>query len=140
MATIVDGCTDTDPTPKPPWRARKEAYLAHLTSADRSTQLVSAADKLHNVRSLADDYRTAGEDVWDRFNGGRDGTLWYYRAVLERSTSSPARRSSTSSAARSRSWSDSLVRNPETTSNTDASQIPVLRLPLCGKKNFGVHV
>lgn len=84
VAAIVANCTDTDLTPKPPWRARKEAYLAHLTSADRSTQLVSAADKLHNVRSLVEDYRTAGEDVWARFNGGRDGTLWYYRAVIER--------------------------------------------------------
>jgi len=84
VATIVAACTDTDLTPKPPWRARKEAYLEHLTTADRSTQLVSAADKLHNVRSLAEDYRTAGEDIWARFNGGRDGTLWYYRAVLER--------------------------------------------------------
>lgn len=84
VATIVAGCTDTDLTPKPPWQARKEAYLAHLTTADRSTQLVSAADKLHNARSLAEDYRTGGEEVWARFNGGRAGTLWYYRAVLER--------------------------------------------------------
>ena len=76
--------TDTDLTPKPPWRERKEAYLEHLITADRSTQLVSAADKLHNVRSLAEDYRTAGEEIWARFNGGREGTLWYYRAVFDR--------------------------------------------------------
>jgi GTP pyrophosphokinase len=84
VAAIVANCTDTDLTPKPPWRARKEAYLLHLATADRSTQFVSAADKLHNVRSLIEDFRTAGEDVWARFNGGREGTLWYYRAVLER--------------------------------------------------------
>jgi (p)ppGpp synthase/HD superfamily hydrolase len=84
VARIVAGCTDTDQTPKPPWRARKEQYLDHLASADRSIQLVSAADKLHNVRSLCEDYRTIGESLWQRFNGGRDGTLWYYRAVLER--------------------------------------------------------
>jgi GTP pyrophosphokinase len=84
VAAIVANCTDTDLTPKPPWRERKEAYLEHLTTADRSTQLVSAADKLHNVRSLAEDYRTAGEEIWARFNGGREGTLWYYRAVFDR--------------------------------------------------------
>jgi (p)ppGpp synthase/HD superfamily hydrolase len=84
VAAIVAACTDTDLTPKPPWRARKDAYLEHLATADRSMQLVSAADKLHNVRSLAEDYRTDGEEVWARFNGGREGTLWYYRAVLER--------------------------------------------------------
>jgi hypothetical protein len=30
VADIVVGCTDTDVSPKPPWRARKEAYLRHL--------------------------------------------------------------------------------------------------------------
>lgn len=83
VAAIVEACSDTDMEPKPPWRERKEAYLAHLATADRSVRLVSAADKLHNVRSLLDDYRTHGEDVWSRFNGGRDGTLWYYRTVAD---------------------------------------------------------
>ena len=46
-------------------------------------RLVSAADKLHNARSVLSDYRSAGEDLWGRFNGGRDGTLWYYRAVAD---------------------------------------------------------
>ncbi len=45
--------------------------------------LVAAADKLHNVRSLVDDYREHGESLWDRFSGGRAGTLWYYRAVAD---------------------------------------------------------
>jgi (p)ppGpp synthase/HD superfamily hydrolase len=83
VAKIVDGCTDSDTYPKPPWRERKEAYISHLKSADADTRLVSAADKLNNVRSILSDYREVGESVWTRFNGGRDGTLWYYRALLE---------------------------------------------------------
>src|ERR1700716_3134852 len=83
VAHVVDGCTDTDIDPKPPWRERKEHYLRHLRKADNDTRLVSAADKLHNVRSTLTDYRDAGESIWARFNGGRDGTLWYYRALLE---------------------------------------------------------
>ncbi len=83
VAKIVDGCTDSDKEPKPPWRERKEAYIEHLKSADAETRLVSAADKLNNVRSILSDYREVGESIWDRFNGGRDGTLWYYRALLE---------------------------------------------------------
>jgi (p)ppGpp synthase/HD superfamily hydrolase len=83
VAQIVDACTDTDQTPKPPWRQRKEQYLVHLTTADDSARLVTAADKLHNVRSLVDDYLVHGESLWARFNGGREGTLWYYRAVVE---------------------------------------------------------
>jgi (p)ppGpp synthase/HD superfamily hydrolase len=83
VAKVVDGCTDADTYPKPPWRERKEKYIRHLKSADADTQLVSAADKLNNVRSILSDYRVLGESVWSRFNGGRDGTLWYYRTLLD---------------------------------------------------------
>lgn len=83
IAKIVEGCTDTDTYPKPPWRERKEWYLAHLKHADAETRLVSAADKLNNVRSILSDYREVGEFVWQRFSGGREGTLWYYRTLLD---------------------------------------------------------
>jgi (p)ppGpp synthase/HD superfamily hydrolase len=83
VAKIVDGCTDADTCPKPPWRERKESYLRHLKKADADIRLVSAADKLNNVRSILTDYRELGESVWSRFKGGREGTLWYYRALLD---------------------------------------------------------
>ena len=83
VAKIVDGCTDSYGEPKPPWRERKENYLRHLKSADAGTRLVSAADKLNNVRSILSDYREVGESIWERFKGGREGTLWYYRALLD---------------------------------------------------------
>jgi len=83
VAAIVEGCTDTDEMPKPPWRPRKEAYIAHVASASPSVRLVSAADKLHNARTILADYRRHGDAVWDRFSGGKDGTLWYYRALVE---------------------------------------------------------
>lgn len=83
VAKVVKGCTDADTYPKPPWRERKETYLHHLRRADTDTKLVSAADKLHNVRSILSDYRIVGESVWARFKGGREGTLWYYRALLD---------------------------------------------------------
>jgi (p)ppGpp synthase/HD superfamily hydrolase len=83
VAEIVDGCTDTYETPKPPWRERKERYLAHLAGASGSVRLVSSADKLHNARTVLSDYRLLGEDLWTRFNGKKEGTLWYYRAVVD---------------------------------------------------------
>jgi len=83
VAKIVDGCTDSDAYPKPPWRERKAAYIRHLKDADADTRLVSTADKLNNIRSILADYREVGEDIWTRFNGGREGTLWYYRALLD---------------------------------------------------------
>jgi GTP pyrophosphokinase len=83
VAAIVDGCTDADTLPKPPWCERKKAYIEHIECAPRSVRLVSAADKLHNARAILADYRQLGEPLWGRFNGGRDGTLWYYRALAD---------------------------------------------------------
>lgn len=83
VAKVVDGCTDADVLPKPPWRERKEKYMARLRHEDAGTRLVSAADKLNNVRSILSDYRAIGEAVWSRFNGGREGTLWYYRTLRD---------------------------------------------------------
>jgi len=82
VTEIVDGCTDSDQSPKPAWRPRKEAYVRHVASASASVRLVAACDKLHNARSLVMDYRTYGEALWSRFTGGREGTLWYYRAMV----------------------------------------------------------
>jgi (p)ppGpp synthase/HD superfamily hydrolase len=83
VVAIVDGCTDADTIPKPPWQERKEAYIAHVRHASPSVRLVSAADKLHNARSILLDYRQLGEALWGRFTGGREGTLWYYRALAD---------------------------------------------------------
>lgn len=82
VLAIVRGCTDADVLPKPPWRARKEAYLAHLEQASPSTLLVSASDKLHNLRAILSDYRAIGEKLWSRFNKDAD-SLWYYGALVE---------------------------------------------------------
>jgi (p)ppGpp synthase/HD superfamily hydrolase len=83
VAEIVDGCTDTYEDPKPAWRPRKEAYVEHAATVSPSVRLVSAADKLHNARSILKDLRALGDELWTRFTGGKDGTLWYYRALVE---------------------------------------------------------
>jgi (p)ppGpp synthase/HD superfamily hydrolase len=82
VAKIVDGCTDTDQVPKPPWLERKKAYLAHLKDSDAPTRLVSASDKFHNTRAILAELRRHGPDVFERFGGKKDGTLWYYRALV----------------------------------------------------------
>ncbi|MEW6491340.1 MAG: HD domain-containing protein [Cyanobacteriota bacterium] len=82
VTEIVNGCTDSDTTPKPPWRQRKEAYIAHIPNASASVRLVSAADKLYNARSILNDYRLLGDTLWERFHGGKNGTLWYYRTLV----------------------------------------------------------
>lgn len=82
VARIVKGCTDTDQTPKPPWRKRKENYIAHLKQASASTRLVSAADKLHNARAILHHLRQEQDSLWPRFNDGKEGALWYYRSLV----------------------------------------------------------
>jgi GTP pyrophosphokinase len=83
VAHIVEGCSDAFTIPKPSWRERKEPYIRHLRTADADTRLVSVADKLHNARSIVADYRELREQIWERFQGKREGTLWYYRALLD---------------------------------------------------------
>lgn len=80
-ADIVDGCSDSTTIPKPPWRERKEEYVEHLESAPPATLLVSCCDKLHNARCIVADLRDLGDDLWSRFKGGKDGTLWYYETM-----------------------------------------------------------
>ncbi len=79
VAAIVAACSDTDETPKPPWRERKEAYLHHLETIEASALRVSLADKLHNARAILFDLRAHGEALWQRFSTkSGDDQLWYY--------------------------------------------------------------
>ena len=64
-----------------PWRPRKEAYLAALPSKPAASLLVSLADKAHNAGAILRDHQVLGDALWDRFTGGREGTIWYYRSL-----------------------------------------------------------
>jgi (p)ppGpp synthase/HD superfamily hydrolase len=83
VAKMVEGCTDSFDEPKPEWVERKNGYLREVKHADVNTRLVSASDKLHNVRTILADYRQHGEGIWTRFTGKKEGTLWYYRALSD---------------------------------------------------------
>jgi len=83
VAKMVEGCTDSFAEPKPEWGKRKKDYLRGVRHADVNTRLVSASDKLHNVRTILADYRQHGEAIWTRFTGKKEGTLWYYRALSD---------------------------------------------------------
>jgi (p)ppGpp synthase/HD superfamily hydrolase len=91
VARIVEGCTDSFVEPKPEWSERKRGYLDEVKHADAETRLVSASDKLHNVRTILADYRRDGDAIWVRFNGKKEGTLWYYRALSDEYARTPNR-------------------------------------------------
>jgi (p)ppGpp synthase/HD superfamily hydrolase len=83
VGSIVDGCTESDTLPKPPWRDRKQRYLEHLRQGTPSVRRVALADKLHNARSLLFDYRQQGEAIWSVFGAGKQGIFWFYHSLLE---------------------------------------------------------
>ena len=84
VARIVQANSDTDEEPKPPWQARKEAYIAAIAHKQPDELRVSLADKLHNARAILLDYRTHGEDLWARFKAGEGAPVrWYYRELYE---------------------------------------------------------
>jgi GTP pyrophosphokinase len=82
VARIVEECSEPLTRPRQPWRARKELYLAGIPTKSASALLVSLCDKVHNVQTIEADYASVGEALWERFTGGREGTLWYYRALV----------------------------------------------------------
>jgi (p)ppGpp synthase/HD superfamily hydrolase len=65
---------------------RRDDYLERLASASDSARWVCAADKLHNAGSLLADLRRTIDPatIWNRFNGGRDATIRWYRRVYDR--------------------------------------------------------
>lgn len=81
VAAIVEGCSEADKSS--PWEVRKQHTLEALRTASSKVRLVSCADKLHNVRSMATDFERVGEALWARFKRGRDSQAWYYRGLVE---------------------------------------------------------
>ena len=95
VARIVYDCTDSWTNPKPAWRPRKEAYISSLAKKPAASLLVSLADKVDNAEAILRDYQQIGDDIWNRFTGGRGGTIWYYReltAIFDRSLPCPLAR------------------------------------------------
>jgi (p)ppGpp synthase/HD superfamily hydrolase len=83
VAGIVADCSDSQVEPKPAWRARKETYVASLSTRSRDSLLVSICDKIYNAEAIVSDFRVHDDNLWDRFTGAKEGTLWYYQALSE---------------------------------------------------------
>lgn len=83
VALLVEACSDSYTLPKPPWRKRKEQFLERLNTVSPEVYLILLADKLHNARTILAELQTSGPMIWDKFNGGKDGSLWYYREMAD---------------------------------------------------------
>lgn len=85
VARMVKGLSDSleaDPTAKAAWEERKAAYVKRLWSEPGDVQLISIADKLYNARSMVEDYRQVGPELWARFKRSREQQLRYFHDVL----------------------------------------------------------
>ncbi len=83
VASIVLACSDSHDPPKPPWRERKEKFIASLSTKSKPAIRVISADKLYNARTVLRDFRQIGDDLWAYFRGGKAGSLWYYRTITD---------------------------------------------------------
>jgi GTP pyrophosphokinase len=86
VARMVEGLSDSlaeDPGAKDPWEQRKQDYIDRLRGEPADVRLISVADKLYNARSILEDYRVIGPEVWRRFKRGRDLQIWYFETLLD---------------------------------------------------------
>jgi (p)ppGpp synthase/HD superfamily hydrolase len=91
VAALVRANSDTDVVPKPPWLQRKRTYIDGIAVKPPAAVRISIADKLHNARSILDDFRRHGPQVFDRFSSDadghfaskREGLLWYYESLID---------------------------------------------------------
>lgn len=87
IANMVRGVTEeksprTKKTAKETWMDRKATYLKKLKKDTYEAMMISAADKMHNLRSMMDEYKESGEAIWKRFNAPEERKLWFYGEVL----------------------------------------------------------
>lgn len=64
------------------WEERKELSCKELAEASKRVQMLVLADKLSNIREMAQDVKN-GDDLWERFKRGKDAQKWYYELGVE---------------------------------------------------------
>ena len=66
------------------WEERKEHTLRHLAEeTDEDVLIVTLGDKLSNIRAIYNDYSEIGDELWSRFNRGKESQSWYYKGLVE---------------------------------------------------------
>src|SRR3954447_7409410 len=81
IAEIVAGCSEPDKSLS--WDQRKTHTIEYLKNAPSDIRAVACADKLHNIRSITNDYQQIGAEIWNKFNAGKEKQEWYYTHIVE---------------------------------------------------------
>jgi (p)ppGpp synthase/HD superfamily hydrolase len=81
ISRLVDYVSESDKSL--PWKERKDDYIRRLKEAPFDAVVVSAGDKLHNLRCTAEDFAEGGPDVFKMFNSSTDHQFWFYESLIE---------------------------------------------------------
>ncbi|MFQ5606249.1 MAG: HD domain-containing protein [bacterium] len=71
----------SEPNKSDLWENRKQHTLDMLKTAPREVLLLVCADKLDNIRSIAEDYRKYGDSLWSRFSRPKAKQKWYFQSL-----------------------------------------------------------
>jgi (p)ppGpp synthase/HD superfamily hydrolase len=64
------------------WKQGCDEYLDYLEhKAPEESSIVAAADKIHNIMSILNDYDVLGEKVWDLFATDKQSQKWWFNAT-----------------------------------------------------------
>lgn len=83
---IVMGVTeqkDDELGNKRPWKIRKEDYLKNLENDSEGSLLLCAADKIHNMRTILDEYNEVGPEFLKNFSCTPKEKNWYHGEILK---------------------------------------------------------
>ncbi len=60
------------------WEERKQRAINEIPDLPLRAKMLVMADKVANLRSMARDHKNVGEELWGRFNRGKEKICWYY--------------------------------------------------------------
>lgn len=80
VARMVDDVTEQDKSL--PWDERKRLALEHISRMSKDSLLVKSADVLHNMTDQIMDYKTEGEEMFKKFNAGKEKQLKRYETLI----------------------------------------------------------
>src|SRR3989344_6571323 len=81
VANLVVGASEPDKSDT--WENRKLHTINYLKTAPLAVVLVAAADKWSNFRMTYEELLEKGENIWNKFNRGKEKQQWYMQSLAQ---------------------------------------------------------
>ena len=76
---VIEGVSEEDS-----WHARKQAAIDRIAASSHDAKIVAMGDKLSNMRAIYRDYRSIGDELWNRFHvTDKAEHAWHYRGLRD---------------------------------------------------------